>query len=182
MKEVPLENAYRLINHNPLVLVASIHRDRIGVLPVAWYMPISKYPFEIALAISTTHYTARIITDSRELTMNIPYSNQLDLVMKCGTTHGDEINKFKKFNIPIGNSKTSKAPHITSCAAYLAGKLMDGRLAMEHEIFKIKITEAYVQDDLFSDKWLIGQNPDARFLHHLGDGDFVIDGEQISAK
>jgi flavin reductase (DIM6/NTAB) family NADH-FMN oxidoreductase RutF len=145
-------------------------------------MPLSKYPLEVALAISTTHYTARIITDSRELTMNIPYSAQLDLVMQCGTTHGDDVNKFKKFNIPIGNTKTSKAPYITSCAAYLAGKLMDSRLAMEHEIFKIKITEAYVEDDLFDGRWLIDTNPRARFLHHLGDGKFAIDGEYIDTK
>lgn len=182
MNEISLDTAYRLINHNPLVLVASVHRDKIGVLPVAWYMPVAKDPLEIALCISTTHFTARLILDSRELTMNIPYRDQLELVMKCGKTHGDEINKFKEFKIPIGTSKTSKAPYISSCAAYLAGKLMDSRLAMEHEIFKIKVTEAYVAEGLFSDRWLIDENPKARFLHHLGNGFFTTDGELIKTE
>ena len=182
MNEVPLEKAYRMINHNPLVLVTSVHRDKIGVLPVAWYMPLSKDPLEIALSIHTTHYTARIILKSRELSMSIPYSDQIDLVMQCGKTHGDQINKFKEFNIPIANTNTSKAPYIKSCAGYLAGKLMDSRLAMEHEIFKIKITEACVADGLFSDRWLVDTNPKARLLHHLGNGFFTSDSDLIRAE
>jgi len=179
MKEVPLDIAYRLINHSPIVLVSSIFRGKIGVLPVAWYMPLSKFPLQIGLKIGTTHHTAKVILDSRELTINIPYANQVDLIMKCGSCHGNKVNKFKKYNIPIGSAQTTRAPYIKSCAGYMTGKLMDSTLAMEHEIFKVAISEAWADETLFSDRWLIESNPNARLLHHMGNGYFSADGDLV---
>ncbi len=180
MKEVPLDIAYRLINHSPIVLVSSVFRDKIGILPIAWYMPLSKFPLQIGLKINTTHHTAKLILDSQKLTINIPHAHQIDMIMKCGSSHGDKVNKFKEYDIPIGSAKTSKNLFVKSCAGYMTGKLMDTTFAMEHEIFKVSIDEAWVDKNLFSDRWLIESNPNARLLHHMGNGYFSADGDLVN--
>ncbi len=179
MKEIPPDIAYRLINHSPTILVTSAFKDKIGVLPIAWYMPLSKIPLQIGLKININHHTAQLILQSKKATINIPNMNQVDLITQCGSSHGYKVNKIKEYDIPIGLSKTMKTPYIKSCAGHLSGDLTDTTFAMEHGIFKIAIHEAWADENLFTDRWMIESNPNARFLHHMGGGFFSVDGQII---
>ncbi len=179
MKTVSLSNAYRIINHNPLLLVTSSDGIKTSVLPVAWYMPVSKDPFEIAMCLSLSHFTTKLILEYREAVLNIAYHTQIDLIMKCGKSHGNQINKIIEFDIPVAPVDNFKSPYITSCAGYLAAKLLDPDLAQKEEIFKFKIIETKVEETIFTDRWLIGENTKAKFLHHLGGGYFVSDGNLL---
>jgi len=43
-RPVPLEKAYRLMNHGPTVLVSSRHGEAMNVMAAAWSMPLDFDP------------------------------------------------------------------------------------------------------------------------------------------
>lgn len=98
---VDLKNAYTLQNAGGLVLVCTKDgQARYDLAPVAWCCPMDYEPVSRFLCVlDTSHKTYEDLAASREFAIALPRASQRELVMKCGSVSGLDVDKYEKFGI-----------------------------------------------------------------------------------
>jgi flavin reductase (DIM6/NTAB) family NADH-FMN oxidoreductase RutF len=172
-KEVPLNIAYRLINHGPVVLVSTFYKGRPNVCTAAWVTPCDAAV--LAVVISDENYSFRCIRGTGEFVLNVPNRALIRKVVACGSVSGEHFDKFSKFGLtPLAARKVS-APLVGECIGHLECKLIEGegRLARKYNLFLARIVAASAERGLFTTRWNV-RAPRARTLHHLGGNAFAV--------
>ncbi len=170
--EVPLEEAYRLINPGCVVLVTSAYRDRANVMTLAWQSPLSKHPPLVGIAVAQTHFTAELITASEEFALNIPGAGLIKQVQRCGKVSGREKDKFKEAGLTPAAAKKIRAPLLAECLGHLECGVVDRYKTGDHFFFVGEVLAASAESDFFSERW----HEAAELIHHLGGKWFYFSG------
>jgi flavin reductase (DIM6/NTAB) family NADH-FMN oxidoreductase RutF len=166
--KVPLKKANRLINHGPTILVSSLYKGRPNVCPVAWNMPVDFDPPKVACVIGEDNYSFECVRRTKEFVINVPTKKILKKVIQCGSTSGEDTDKFRAFGLrPMASSRV-KAPLIKECIAHLECKLLDTAMADKYNIFLGKVVAAWVEKGFFKDMRLLVEKEGAKTIHHLG--------------
>lgn len=178
-KEVNLDLATRLINHGPVVLVTSLYEGRRGVTPVAWNMPISKKPPQVALEIGQKHFIYECILKSKNFVINIPSASFAKDIIKCGSCSGREVDKFEITSFTPEESKLVESPRIKEALAVLECVLIeDKHLIEEYGIIPADVKYAEALEEAFTDHWTL-EKEDFFTIHHLGNKTFCTPNKNI---
>ena len=150
-KTIDLGQATRLINCGMLVLVTASDGDRATITPCAWYMPLSKTPPLVAIALAAKHFSSEAIQKSNEFALNIPRWHHLDKVRACGAVSGRTQDKFALTSLTKLAAKTlSATPLVGECCGHLECKLVSTRQEGDHLIFTGQVSAAVVEEEYFS--------------------------------
>lgn len=167
-KDIPLNNANRLINAGAVVLVSTLYKERANVFTVAWNMPVSHSPMCVAIASGKSNFSTKIIVETKEFVINIPDISFKDKVINCGSVSGENVEKFKRFELTPLKSRKIKAPGIKECIGHLECKLEKSVNIYDHIVFIARVVAVYVD----ADKWDFDENvwiPEkAKVIQHLG--------------
>ncbi len=68
---VPLEKAYRLLNHGPTVLVSAQDQTHTGVMTAAWACPVEFKPAKVSVVLDKSAMTRSIIENSGHLSCKV---------------------------------------------------------------------------------------------------------------
>ena len=60
-RSVPLEKAYRLLNHGPTVLVSAAHGGQRNIMAAAWAMPLDFEPPKVAVVLDKSTSTPHLL-------------------------------------------------------------------------------------------------------------------------
>jgi flavin reductase (DIM6/NTAB) family NADH-FMN oxidoreductase RutF len=178
-KILSVNQAYRLLNHGPVVLVASRSKSgKYNVAPIAWTCPVGMEPCQVLLAISSGHQTFRNIKQTGEFIVCLPGWEQVALVRQTGSVSGSKVDKFKRFKIDsfFGNKVQARIPKdslgFLECVRVGQHKLKEVVLVIG------KCVSASVLADGFSDRLLV-EKPAMKTLHHLGGRIFALPGDKL---
>lgn len=165
--EINKQNAIRLINCSPVILVTSSYKDKTNITTCAWSMPLSKNPALLALSLAKKHFSSELIKASSQFIVNIPEFKLLDKVMFCGSVSGRDIDKFKEAKLTIEKAHSlAKVPKIAECIAFLECSLVDVKEMGDHYLFMGEIIYAEAENSLFvNDFWDTNK---AELIFHLG--------------
>ncbi|MBU0687619.1 MAG: flavin reductase family protein [Candidatus Margulisbacteria bacterium] len=180
-KNFPLDKAYRLLNHGPVVLISSTLDGKNNIMPIAWQSPVDLDPTRLALIIGDHSHTFKVVGKTKELVVNLPTVELVDKVFSCGKCHGHEVDKFRKFNLTPEKASKVKAPLIGECVANLECKVVDDKMMDTHNIFIVEVVAAWVEEGAY-DEFLRVDKPNVKTLHHLGADVFTVPAEIIRAK
>jgi len=169
--EINKQNASRLINCGPVVLVTSSYKDKTNITTCAWSMPLSKAPALLAVALAKKHFSSELIKASSQFIVNIPEFKLLDKVMFCGSVSGRDIDKFKEAKLTIGKAHSlMEAPKIAECVASLECSLVDIKEMGDHYLFAGEIIYAEAEDGLFVNNFW--DTNKVELIFHLGSNFF----------
>lgn len=70
--EVPLEKAYRLINHGPTVLVSACHGGIVNVMTAAWVCALDFAPPKLTVVLDKSCKTRELIEQSGAFAIQVP--------------------------------------------------------------------------------------------------------------
>ena len=178
-KEIPINIAYRLINHGPLVLVTSLFKGRIGVTPIAWLMPISDEPPIVALEIWEGHFIYKAILDTGDFVINIPSSEMADLVRKLGSVSGKKVDKVKEYNVKMEPARKINSPRVKDAIGIIECKVRkDKPLADKYNIILGDCVYAEAEKGVFSDRWH-PERHGPKTIHHLRGKIFCVPDSKI---
>lgn len=175
---IPVQIAYRLINHGPVVLVSTRYRGKPNICTAAWVTPVD---LDLALVvISDENYSFRCIKETGEFVLNIPNRALLRKVLGCGSTSGEGMDKFSTFGLTPVKARKVKAPLIGECIGHLECRMVrgEGRIAKKYNIFLGRVVAASADKGLFSTHWDV-RKAAARTLHHLGGTLFAVPSGEI---
>lgn len=189
-QDVPLPQAYRLMNHGPTVLVSAAHGGRRNLMAAAWAMPLDFDPPKVAVVLDKSTFTRRLIEGSGEFALNLPCRAQADMAYTVGSCGGEALDKFEAFNIGSFAGQATQAPLVEGCVAWLECRLLpQPALQAQHDLFLAEVVAAQADARAYAHgRWQFRDGPDAdpaldvlRTLHHIAGGRFFLCGEQVQA-
>ena len=189
-KLVSLQQAYRLLNHGPTVLVSTAHEGKRNVMAAAWNMALDFDPPKIAVVIDKKTFTRELIELSGHFAINVPCRAQAAMVVKVGSSSGRELigketgDKFQAFDLPTMPASRIDAPLIQGCVAWLECKLIpEPHIQSAYDLVLAEVIAAHADERVFSNgRWHFEGNDELRTIHHVAGGAFMAIGEAFQTK
>ncbi len=168
-KSLPLSQVYGLLEPGPVVLVTTTHKEHPNIMAMSWHTMMEFEPPIVGCVISENNYSFNLLKTTKECVINIPTVDLAEKVVGCGNTSGQNVDKFKTFQLTAVSSSSVKAPLIDECFANLECKVIDMKMVTEYNFFILEVLKAWV--DMSRKK--------PKTLHHQGRGQFMVAGKSI---
>jgi flavin reductase (DIM6/NTAB) family NADH-FMN oxidoreductase RutF len=82
---VPLDKAYRLLNHGPTVLVSARHDGVDNVMAAAWCCALDLAPTKLTVVLDKSSRTRVLVEESGAFVIQIPTVALLDVTKAVGS-------------------------------------------------------------------------------------------------
>ncbi len=183
-RPVPLDKAYRLLNHGPTVLVSAAHQGRRNIMAAAWAMPLDFSPPKVAVVLDKATWTRQLLEASGTFVLNVPTVSQADIVQTVGNTAGQTLDKFATYGLQAFTGEQLDAPLLEGCAAWLECRLLpEPHNQGTYDLFLGEVISAQADVRVFSEgHWHFDGHDDLRTLHHVAGGHFMAIGEPVVGK
>jgi flavin reductase (DIM6/NTAB) family NADH-FMN oxidoreductase RutF len=182
---VPLNKAYRLLNHGPTVLVTSAHGEHCNIMAAAWNMPLDFDPPKVAIVIDKNTYTRELMEAAGTFAINVPCHAQAEMVVRVGNCSGRELlekspdNKLAAFDIPTFPASEISAPLVAGCVAWLECRIIrEPHIQNTYDLFLAEVVAAQADARVFTDgRWHFEGHDELRTIHHVAGGAFMAIGD-----
>ncbi len=186
-REVPLPQAYRLMNHGPTVLVSAAHAGRANVMAAAWAMPLDFDPPKVTVVLDKSTFTRRLIEASGEFALSVPCRALADATYAAGSLSGVErADKFADCGLGRFAAQRIEAPLVEGCVAWLECRVIAGPHEHHHQqaydLFVAEVLAAQADERAFANgRWRADSPAELRTIHHQAGGAFFVAGETVQA-
>jgi len=171
-RSLPLSKVYGLLEPGPVVMITTALAGRSNIMTLSWQTMMDFEPPLVGCVISDRNYSFSLLKASGECVISIPTVEIAEKVVGCGNTSGKTTDKFKKFGLtPIPASRV-EAPLIKECYANLECRVIDTGMVDKYCLFILEVVKAWIDPSV--------KNP--KTIHHLGRGNFMVDGKKIKLK
>ncbi|ULJ60085.1 flavin reductase family protein [Wielerella bovis] len=170
---VPLNKAFRLLNHGPTVLVSAHHDGVDNIMAAAWSSPLDFSPCRVTVVLDKSTFTRSLIEQSGYFALQIPVQSQARLVLEMGNSRHKNPEKIQ--NVEIFRQTGFDVPLVSGCAAWLACKVLpEPHNQQTYDLFIGEVQGAWSDDRVFCDgHWLFDTAPaEMRTLHYVSGGQF----------
>ncbi|EHL30450.1 flavin reductase family protein [Legionella drancourtii] len=168
-KPLSLSEVYALLEPGPVVLVTTAHKEHPNIMTMSWHTMMEFEPPIVGCVISENNYSFNLLKTTKECVINIPTVDLAEKVVGCGNTSGQNVDKFKTFQLTAVASSWVKAPLIDECFANLECKVIDMNMVTKYNFFILEVLNA----------WLDMSRKNPQTLHHQGRGQFMVAGKSI---
>lgn len=184
LQDVPLAQAYRLLNHGPTVLVSSAHDGQQNVMAAAWAMPLDFDPPKILVVVDKATHTRKLMEAAGEFALNVPCRHQAQAVVAAGSASGADCDKFASSGLVPMPAQRIGAPLVAGCSAYLECRIIqEPHNQQQYDLFIAEVVAAQADSRVFSSgRWHFEGQDALRSLHHVAGGHFFVSGDTVSGQ
>ena len=113
-----------LLSNGQVVMLSCCNAQKSvnGIISLSWVTPTSHEPLLFTASVgnggkgdSSYRVCYSLINETKEFGLNLPAANLADAIIKVGTTHSDEVDKFKEAGLTAMESRKISAPLIEEC-------------------------------------------------------------------
>ncbi|WP_067064911.1 flavin reductase family protein [Roseateles chitosanitabidus] len=182
---VPLEKAYRLLNHGPTVLVSAAHEGVRNAMAAAWACALDFKPPKVTVVIDKATRTRGLVEGSGHFVLQVPTAAQLTLTHALGTRSlVEDPDKLARAGATLSDVEVDgvSVPLVEGCAAWMVCRVMpEPRNQAVYDLFIGEIVAAWADARVFSDgHWHFESAPlELRSLHYIAGGQFYAIGESL---
>jgi flavin reductase (DIM6/NTAB) family NADH-FMN oxidoreductase RutF len=122
---------------SPAALVTSISADgRPNIITLGEVFNISiGEPVILGIAIAKPRYSHQLISATREYVVNFPTARMVEIVDRCGTVSGRDVDKFAAFGLtPVPGTKV-RPPLIAECPLNVECRVLGIQEIGDHDLF-----------------------------------------------
>ena len=174
-----LEEATRLVNHGPCVIITVGDATKDNLFTVAWNMPVRKNPPMVAIESGKSHYSYDFIKRTGEFGINVPCARIAVKVLAAGRVSGAKLDdKFTLVGLTRQKATSIKAPLVAECVANLECRVCQVVDLGASSILIAQVLDAVVDKDSFKEGAWNFENG-LELLHHLGGSSFAVSDRRI---
>ena len=115
-----------------------------NIIPLSWVGIVEYRPHMVNITIGKNKYSANIIRDRKEFGLCIATVEMMEIVDKCGYSHGDKVDKFKMSGLKKFNADIIDAPLIEECPICLECKVNESVVLETHEVFVAEVVATHI--------------------------------------
>lgn len=183
---VPLEKAFRLINHGPTVLVSARYDGVDNVMAASWACALDYSPPKLTVVLDKVAKTRELVEHSGHFVIQVPTLAQLDLTYQVGhRSLSDEADKLTRSGVELFAIDGQDVPFVSGCSAWLACRLIAEPHNQErYDLFIGEVIGAWADTRVFRDgHWHFeSAEPAWRSLHYIAGGRFYAIGEALDSR
>ncbi|MEW6765486.1 MAG: flavin reductase family protein [Pseudomonadota bacterium] len=168
-QELPLSEAYTVLEPGPLVLLSTTAGGKSNVMPMTWHLMMEFEPPLVGCVISEANHSFAAVRETGECVLNVPTAELADKVVACGNASGRDVDKFKTFGLSASPADMVKPPLIDECYANLECRVADTQMVGTYNFFVLEVIKA----------WRDPAVTQPQTLHHRGYGRFMVAGREI---
>ena len=199
---VPLNKAYRLLNHGPTVLVSAAHGGVRNAMAAAWSCALDFQPPKVTVVLDKATRTRELVEASGFFVLQVPTAAQAALTHRLGnrSLHQDPDKladagaRLVDIDLPVDGDPSPSAgagpdaaaagpvPLVDGCAAWLVCRVLpEPRNQWIYDLFIGEVVAAWADARVFSDgHWHFeSAPPELRTLHYIAGGQFYAIGDAI---
>ena len=185
---VPLDKAYRLLNHGPTVLVSAAHAGQHNVMAAAWACALDFAPPKVTVVLDKATRTRELVEASGMFALQLPTVPQAAMTVGIGTdsskTVPDKLQRHgvEVFEMPGNHPAQTTPPLVQGCAAWLVCRVIpEPHNQQAYDLFIGEVVAAWADDRVFRNgHWEFDTAPDAlRTLHYVAGGQFYATGASV---
>ena len=180
---VPLDKAYRLLNHGPTVLVSARHAGVDNVLAAAWSCALDFKPPKLTVVLDKTAKTRELVEQSGIFVIQVPTVALLNETYQVGhrSLH-QEPDKLERSGIELFDIEGHDLPFVAGCSAWMACRqIPEPHNEQTYDLFIGEIVAAWADSRVFNGGHWVFENapPQLRSLHYVAGGHFYAIGEPM---
>ncbi|MDA8444189.1 flavin reductase family protein [Paracidovorax valerianellae] len=181
---VPLEKAYRLLNHGPTVLVSAHHAGTDNVMAAAWACALDFSPPKVTVVIDKATRTRELVEASGQFALQLPTQAMAALTVGVGTDSAKaRADKLQHYGVDLFHAPGQGAtPLVHGCAAWLMCRVVpEPHNQQAYDLFIAEVVAAWADDRVFRDgHWHFDEAPEGmRTLHYVAGGQFYATGASV---
>ena len=180
---VPLDKAYRLLNHGPTVLVSAHHAGEDNVMAAAWACALDFAPPKVTVVLDKATRTRALVEASRQFALQLPTQAQAALTLALGSESAkDHPDKLQRHGVERFHAPGHAVPLVQGCAAWLICRLIpEPHNQQAYDLFIAEVVAAWADERVFrGGHWEFDTAPDAlRTLHYVAGGQFYATGASV---
>ncbi len=180
---VPLDKAYRLINHGPTILVSAQHNGVQNVMAASWACALDFSPPKLTVVLDKSVKTRELIEQSARFVIQVPTVAQLELTSRVGSLSlYSDPDKLAHCGVNLFEIEGQSLPFVTGCSAWLACTLIpEPHNQTTYDLFIGEVTGAWADTRVFKDgHWQFETaDPAWRSLHYIAGGHYYATGEAL---
>jgi len=171
-----------LLSNGQIVMLTCCNSQKSvnGIMSIGWMTPTSFEPLLLIASVGSGgketgdrayRVCYSLINETKEFSLNVPTPNLTDAIIKVGTTHSDEVDKFVEAGLTQMTSSKINAPMISECFLNIECKVLDQFVTGDHTAFVAEPVAAYMDEDVIVDGKFSEKYRDK--INQLQFGDFV---------
>lgn len=180
---VPLDKAYRMINHGPTILVSAQHNGVQNVMAASWACALDFSPLKLTVVLDKSVKTRELIEQSARFVIQVPTVAQLELTSRVGSSSlFNDPDKLTHCGVDLFEIEGQPLPFVTGCSAWLACTLIpEPHNQNTYDLFIGEVTGAWADTRVFKDgHWQFETaDPAWRSLHYIAGGHYYATGEAL---
>lgn len=181
---VPLDKAYRLMNHGPTVLVSAQHDSVVNVMAAAWacVLDYGQTP-RVTVVLDKSTYTRQLVEASGRFVLQLPTKAMASLTTAVGSESAKDLpDKLHKLGVKTFTPSGTNAPLVEGCVAWLACQLIpEPHNQQKYDLFIGDVVGAWADSRVFSNgRWHFEKASDElRTIHHVAGGQYLVSGNAV---
>lgn len=161
MEKASIKASYDQFKPESVVFVITVdEKEKPAGMVAGWNMKASMDPPMFAVPLSKKYHTHKLIRKRKQFVIAVANKSLEDEVRFFGSTHGNEVDKFKETGIETVPSQFIKPPLIKKATVNFECELVSETDAGDHIIFLGKILASYINSEkktLFNVKTIKGE-------------------------
>lgn len=137
-----------MLNPLPVALITSKYKKDVNVFTAAWIGTVCTKPPMLSVSIRPERLSYDYIKNTKEFVVNLPNQNLAKIVDFCGVRSGRDVDKIKKFNLHLMESKNISVPYIEECPINIECSLHEIVPLGSHHMFIANIVGVHVDNSL----------------------------------
>jgi flavin reductase (DIM6/NTAB) family NADH-FMN oxidoreductase RutF len=138
---------------SPVVLLSCKGEEgAANIITLAWVGVACSDPPMITVAIRPERYSHDMVATTGEFVVNIPRSDQLELVDICGTNSGRSMDKFETCGFTAQPASVVSAPVIAECPYAAECRVVQTIHVGTHDLFVAEIVAAHADESVLDER------------------------------
>ena len=183
---VPLDKAYRLINHGPTILVLARHAGVQNVMAASWACALDFAPPKVTVVLDKNVKARELVEQSGLFVIQVPTVAQLKLTSQVGSLSLNiDPNKLSDCGVELFEIEGHDQPFVAGCSAWLACRLIpEPHNQTAYDLFIGEVVAAWADTRVFKDGHWHFENADPawRSLHYIAGGHYYATGEALDVE
>ncbi|WP_426198665.1 flavin reductase family protein [Pseudomonas sp. DC3200b2] len=183
---VPLEKAYRLLNHGPTVLVSACHQHVEDVMAAAWACALDFAPPKLTVVLDKSTRTRGLVEQAGRFVIQVPTAAQVQMTHDLGNRSlADDPDKLVHCGAVLQRMDGRDQPFVAGCCAWLECRLIpEPHNQQAYDLFIAEVVGAWADSRVFRDgHWHFEDaDPGLRSIHYVAGGQFFAIGESLMAR